>query len=152
MKRYVSNLVLTLLVLIGVFVLATGVFAANQLETHQLKLVEQSLERELATMRSTLMWENNGPQASQIQYLQGKADQWQTLTKLRVTFVDINGEVLADSAEEAATMANHLNRPEIQQAIQTGEVSFASRMSETTDKKMVYAATPVMLKGDVIGY
>lgn len=152
MKRYVSNLVLTLLVLIGVFVLATGIFAANQLESNQLQLVKQNLERQLATMRSTLVWEGNDPLASQMQYLQGKADQWQTLTKLRVTFIDLNGEVLADSAEEAATMSNHRNRPEMQQTIQTGSVAFATRLSETTDKKMVYAAMPVTLNGDTIGY
>jgi two-component system phosphate regulon sensor histidine kinase PhoR len=152
MKRYVSNLVLTLLVLIGVFVLATGIFAANQLESNQLQLVKQNLERQLASMRSSLLWEGNDPLASQMQYLQGKADQWQTLTKLRVTFIDLNGEVLADSAEEAATMSNHRNRPEMQQTIQTGSVAFATRLSETTDKKMVYAAMPVTLNGDTIGY
>jgi two-component system phosphate regulon sensor histidine kinase PhoR len=152
MKRYVSNLVLTLLVLIGVFVFATGIFAANQLESNQLQLVKQNLERQLATMRSTLVWEGNDPLASQMQYLQGKADQWQTLTKLRVTFIDLNGEVLADSAEEAATMSNHRNRPEMQQTVKTGGIAFATRLSETTGKKMVYAAMPVTLNGDTIGY
>ena len=58
---------------------------------------------------------------------------------LRITVVDPDGTVLFDTDADLMGMENHVNRPEIQQALQTGEGS-SSRMSETLDKTLFYYA------------
>ncbi len=58
---------------------------------------------------------------------------------LRITLVDENGLVLFDTDAEAAAMENHKDRPEILQALHSGEAS-ASRVSETMSKTLFYYA------------
>ena len=57
----------------------------------------------------------------------------------RVTLIDSDGRVLADSADNADKMENHLGRPEIQQAINEGE-GFEKRQSETSNRLTYYYA------------
>lgn len=61
---------------------------------------------------------------------------------LRVTFLDGQGTVLADSAADEETMESHGNRPEIKTAM-AGETGTDIRMSETTGQKTIYAARTV---------
>lgn len=58
---------------------------------------------------------------------------------LRVTIIDLKGNVLFDS--EADSLKNHLDRPEIQNAIAIGKGVSVRRKSETTGKTFFYAAT-----------
>lgn len=64
---------------------------------------------------------------------------------LRFTLVDLTGKVIFDSKkteEEEKMMENHLQREEIQEAIEKKE-SFTIRYSETFDTVMAYYAVPV---------
>lgn len=66
---------------------------------------------------------------------------------MRVTFLLENGMVLADSEAEAATVANQLNRPEIQGAL-SGDVGESLRISDTQDTLVMYAAvqlSPILI-------
>ena len=68
-------------------------------------------------------------------------------TNLRLTVVDGQGRVLADSArspQQVAAMDNHAGRPEIRRAMAAG-AGVASRRSETTGAHYVYAARSVSL-------
>jgi two-component system, OmpR family, phosphate regulon sensor histidine kinase PhoR len=65
------------------------------------------------------------------------------LLDARVTVIRPDGRVIAESEENAAVMANHLNRPEVRQAI-TGIVASEIRYSDTVDTDMLYVAAPVM--------
>ena len=67
-------------------------------------------------------------------------------TNLRVTIVAADGRVLADSQEQAAKMANHLDRPEIAAAL-AGEVGYAERDSATQSIQQMYVAVPASLAG-----
>lgn len=58
---------------------------------------------------------------------------------VRMTVVASDGRVLADSAHDPATMENHANRPEIQQAFATGQ-GRAVRHSGTLGIDLVYVA------------
>lgn len=60
-------------------------------------------------------------------------------TGMRLTLIALDGTVLADSAEDPAAMDNHLNRPEVQQALAAGRGS-AIRFSDTVRREMVYSA------------
>lgn len=58
---------------------------------------------------------------------------------VRVTFITADGTVLYDSDAEASKMENHLDRPEIQKAIQAGSGEDI-RDSSTTDSSTYYYA------------
>ena len=59
------------------------------------------------------------------------------LNGARVTFLDANGDVLADSAEGVAQGETRADRPEVLAAIESGE-GFASRRSGTVGTNMFY--------------
>jgi len=59
--------------------------------------------------------------------------------KIRITLIGSDGEVLYDNRADAAYMENHSARPEIQDAITTGEGG-AVRQSETLAKSTFYYA------------
>lgn len=59
------------------------------------------------------------------------------LNGARVTFMDAQGNVLADSAADDSNMKNHSDRSEIKDAVFGGE-GFAVRGSSTMGKNMVY--------------
>ncbi len=67
-------------------------------------------------------------------------------TQLRVTLVASDGVVLADSAQDPATMENHATRPEIAAALH-GNVGTDTRVSATLGVPQMYVAVPATLGG-----
>lgn len=67
---------------------------------------------------------------------------------MRVTLIDSQGNVLGDSTTEASNLENHLNRPEVQEALK-GEVGLERRYSTTENQKNLYVAVPVQEKPPV---
>jgi two-component system phosphate regulon sensor histidine kinase PhoR len=66
-------------------------------------------------------------------------DQFHQRSSIRVTVVDAEGMVLADSDVEEASMTNHANRPEIVQAREFG-VGKSTRKSESANAEFHYVA------------
>ena len=66
----------------------------------------------------------------------------------RVTLLDPGGKVLFDNYTMAEDMDNHLQREEVQQAIEQGE-GFASRKSDTLGKDILYYAV-VLADGNIL--
>jgi len=62
--------------------------------------------------------------------------------KYRITIVDMNGVVRADSHEDYKKMSNHNSRPEIQKAL-NNEKGFIKRYSNTLNREMLYLALPL---------
>ena len=60
-------------------------------------------------------------------------------TQTRITWIDINGNILFDNSAEAAHMENHLLRPEIQSALDIG-IGEAYRISTTLGSNTYYYA------------
>jgi len=60
----------------------------------------------------------------------------------RITIVDIDGTVLADTEADSSTMDNHATRPEIVDARRVS-VGTSRRHSRTIDKDFLYVAVPV---------
>lgn len=67
-------------------------------------------------------------------------------TGLRLTVVASNGRVLADSAQDPATMENHAARPEIAAALR-GVTGSDTRLSATLGFEQMYVAVPATLGG-----
>ncbi|HPI78234.1 MAG TPA: hypothetical protein PLK80_16010, partial [bacterium] len=64
---------------------------------------------------------------------------------IRLTVIMADGSVAADSAADADSMDNHLDRPEIAEAA-NGKAGFSSRKSDTVNKRYMYAARKAVLK------
>jgi two-component system phosphate regulon sensor histidine kinase PhoR len=71
-------------------------------------------------------------------------------TGRRVTVIDREGIVLADSEKEARDMENHFFRPEIYAALQ-GEKEMSIRFSSTLRAEMMYMSVPLEADGTIVG-
>ncbi|MBM4430865.1 MAG: PAS domain-containing sensor histidine kinase, partial [Chloroflexi bacterium] len=72
-----------------------------------------------------------------------------TLLDARVTIIGLDGIVVGESHENRLTMDNHLYRPEVQEALRTGQGS-SVRFSATIGHNMMYVAVPVTAGDTVI--
>lgn len=68
---------------------------------------------------------------------------------LRLTVIDQQGTVIADSTANPTLMENHSGRPEVLTAL-TGEQGTALRFSDTTTENLLYVAIPVYDQGQII--
>jgi two-component system phosphate regulon sensor histidine kinase PhoR len=66
--------------------------------------------------------------------------------RARVTFIDLQGVVLADSEHDPETMENHSNRPEVREALRSGRGA-STRHSKTLDRDLCYVAIPLTYDG-----
>jgi len=71
-------------------------------------------------------------------------------TDTRITIIAPDGTVLGDSEADPATMDNHLDRPEVREAIGSGQGKSARR-SSTLGTDFTYVATRITVDGDVAG-
>ena len=74
--------------------------------------------------------------------LQSFAEDYGNRIKARITFIDSEGRVLADTLRSAEEIENHGSRPEIVSAYK-GEIGKATRYSKTVNEEMFYVAYPV---------
>ena len=65
---------------------------------------------------------------------------------LRLTVVDENGKVLADTKEDSGIFDNHKDRSEVKKAL-AGEAASAVRYSTSLNQKMIYHAMPLSCNG-----
>lgn len=72
-------------------------------------------------------------------------------TGSRITVLDAAGQVLGDSDSDTAALDNHINRPEIQQAIVSGK-GWSIRFSNTLKYDLLYVAKKIMRNGEHAGF
>lgn len=65
----------------------------------------------------------------------------------RITVIDKEGVVIADSEKDPKTMENHKIRPEVAEAL-SGSVGKSRRFSVTVEEEMLYVALPLETKGN----
>jgi two-component system, OmpR family, phosphate regulon sensor histidine kinase PhoR len=70
--------------------------------------------------------------------------------KLRLTIIDTNGLVLADSDKNAEKLLNHIGRPEVQSALR-GHPGSATRFSVSVGRDLLYVAVPLMQQQQISG-
>jgi two-component system phosphate regulon sensor histidine kinase PhoR len=73
---------------------------------------------------------------------------WEDILRGRITLIGANGVVLADTERSPEAMENHLTRPEVKEALASGEGS-ALRYSATTNIYYLYFARRVETEGRV---
>jgi two-component system phosphate regulon sensor histidine kinase PhoR len=138
-------------VLIVVASLGMTFYISNKVRQVRLADLESQL---LANAR--LLADDLAPQLSQGtqgQTLDAQARHWADLLQARVTLIGADGVVLGESHEDPARMENHLDRPEVQQALATGQGS-SIRYSATLGYDMMYGAVAARdpAHGQVIGF
>jgi two-component system phosphate regulon sensor histidine kinase PhoR len=150
MKKFRFRLTLIFIVLIGSSVLAAGVFMARMLETSHIEALKGSMLRELRLIVA-VGWHAEGSEAEQLRFLTERVNLLKETAGARVTFIGMDGKVLADSDSAPATMDNHLKREEISGASASG-IGYSQRYSDTVKQNMLYAAVPIQEGGLASGY
>ena len=68
----------------------------------------------------------------------------------RITVILPDGLVIADSDKDPNTMDNHINRPEVQEALK-GDIGSSTRFSNTLNKDLMYVAIPLTNNNTLMG-
>src|SRR5438552_3102382 len=123
----------------GVLLLAAlgllGVVLVNRVEQQYLHLLQERLRREALYVQEIVCARTDEPLPNlrkQVAALHGQID-------ARLTLIDADGRVLADSQEDPAVMDNHAGRPEVREARQNG-FGVSTRHSDTVGESMMYVA------------
>ncbi len=69
---------------------------------------------------------------------------------LRLTVLNLDGHVIAETDANAAELPSHADRPEIQNALRTG-FGYADRHSSTLHQNLFYAARAISRQGHIVG-
>ncbi len=78
------------------------------------------------------------------------ARDWANLLNVRVTLIRSDGLVVGESHQDRKQMDNHLDRPEVQQALSFGQGQ-SIRFSRTVGYEMIYVAVAVHPDGEITG-
>jgi two-component system phosphate regulon sensor histidine kinase PhoR len=148
-RRLRWRIALPYVVLILVATLGFTVYISDQLR--QVRLVD--LEAELLA-DARLLAGSAAPviqDGANVKTLDELAGRWAAPLEARVTIIGADGVVLGESHEDRTQMDNHLNRPEVQEALKAGQGS-SMRYSATLGYEMMYAAVPIRTsEGQVLG-
>jgi two-component system phosphate regulon sensor histidine kinase PhoR len=150
--RYRTRLTLVFLFMIGISVLAAGLFSAQILRNSYMSSLETSMDREIRVLLATSDWAKTGSEQETVAYYSEMIHKLRESAGSRVTYIRADGKVLGDSDHDIQTMGNHLSREEIGKA-SIGKTGFAVRYSDTLGENMMYAAEAVAdSSGKPVGY
>jgi two-component system, OmpR family, phosphate regulon sensor histidine kinase PhoR len=128
-QLYISNFLVILLALLAFTLLTSYSFKSILLDQ-----VSEDLVMRAAILREDIMQRLRDGSALQA-YVKAAGERANT----RITVIAADGRVLADSWHDPARMDNHLQRPEVQQALEDNR-SMSTRYSTTLNMNTMYAA------------
>ncbi len=147
MKRSIVTRIFAFTAILSV--LAVAVFAAytvNAVRGATLTGLIDGLTRVAATVKAALSSRDPESGASMEDVVTSMARE----AGVRLTVIEADGRVLADSEQDPASMENHRLRPEVAKAL-SGETGISIRRSGTLGLDMVYVAVPIKREGKVSG-
>lgn len=139
-KKIIASYAVLIVLLAGAFTL----IIRSALEDAMLNQFEHNLSNEVELVKS--LAEERGTTLVNFSEF---ALEIKEVIGVRVTIVNQEGVVLADTDEDPASMMNHINREEISSALTTGKTSVSLRYSDTVNTDHLYAATTLTLDGDL---
>ncbi len=141
-KSFLGYVLITVL-LAGLVLL----FSFEMIRNHYIHILANDLKNLGITMRLKMapLMEGDGLDTLDIAVKRLGAE-----IKTRITIIDTDGVVLADSKEDPKSMDNHKRRPEVAEALE-GKVGQSVRFSRTVKEDMLYVAIPVERNSKVIG-
>ena len=138
-----SGYIVLLLLLSLIFIL----FSFRTIRHHYLDTLARDLENIGRTVDSRVLALLDEGRAADLEaYLQELGEKINT----RLTVINPDGVVAADSERDPAAMESHRFRPEVQEALQ-GRTGRALRYSSTVKEDMLYVALPLWRNGRVEG-
>lgn len=132
------KLLLSYAILVLVIVVPLSIVINNALEDQLLTQVSQQLSMEIELVKAYMQ-----AQDQETISFETFAGDIKNLLDLRVTIVDTEGVVLADSEESPENMDNHINREEIRKALANDTVASSVRYSNTLKTEYLYTAVPL---------
>ncbi len=126
--------------LILVTMLALGAYLSNFVRQTYVSDLESKLASEARMIGDVITPDLESAGASP--NLDPQAKHWDEILDARVTIIAPDGTVWGESEQDRATMTNHSDRPEVIQALATGEGS-SIRYSQTLRLDMLYTAITV---------
>ena len=138
MGSFRTRLTLILITMIGLSVLAAGLFMGKTFKDNHMEALQENMEREMGIILDQMEWRTGAPDSLYGYYTQ-KAEKLKKITDSRVTFIRGDGVVLGDSDHDPKTMDNHLKREEVIKAKESG-VGRAVRRSDTVKENLLYVA------------
>jgi two-component system phosphate regulon sensor histidine kinase PhoR len=126
------KLFLSALLLIATTLVVVDFYLSQYMARHQVENVEQRLAAQARLLAAELA--SVAPAG-----LEDWAKAAGTHAQARVTFIDPQGVVLAESQRDPETMENHANRPEVREAMRTG-LGSAIRYSDSVNRELCYLA------------
>lgn len=122
-------------------------FSFRTIKSHYLNTLARDLENLGRVMHPTVLSLLEGRRFAELDaFLKKQGNEIRT----RLTVIDPDGVVLADSDEDPEKMENHRFRPEVYEALQGG-YGRALRYSSTIKEEMLYVALPLKTDAGIIG-
>jgi two-component system phosphate regulon sensor histidine kinase PhoR len=134
--------------LICLILIGLGIYLVNSIRQTKLKDIEDQLTADgflLADYLNSLLTENEIRSID----LDSQARRWAELMGARVTIIAPDGSVIGESDALRENMDNHLERPEIQEALANG-IGKSLRFSDTEGENEMYVAIPVQQNTKVV--
>jgi two-component system phosphate regulon sensor histidine kinase PhoR len=141
----IPNIILILLIM-----LLLGLILSNVVRQSYLVNLENSL-REQALLISDALSSKVESNNQSVESLDDLAKHWSKLLNSRVTLIDSDGVVVGESDDDYTQMDNHINRPEVQEALNDG-LGIRIRRSPTLGYELMYVAVPIEANGELQGF
>lgn len=136
--------ILLILTMAGLAWFLSNFIYQNNLNTIRVQLFS---EARLFSSQAQPYFQNKPPDNARLNQL---AAHFATQLNVRATLILPDGTVIVDTAADPAQMENHLNRPEVQQALK-GQEDSEIRPSNTLKVQLLYTAVPIRIDNQVIG-
>ncbi len=136
--------------LVSVILLGLGIFLTGYISRVTMQNLTKYVTSQAMTMADMLSggWQT---ESADVALMSRYAGQWAEDVNGRVTILAADGTVIGESDHDTAGMENHLNRPEIRQAVREG-TGVSTRFSTTLGARLMYAAASVIADGQTVGF
>ena len=142
------RIVLSYTVLIIVSMGAVSIYLVDFVRDTYIASVEQRLEREAVLAAESLApFFDDGADVDGLREAGARIGR---LIDARVTVIDRDGAVLADTWQPPEELQNQGRRPEVRDAL-AGGISWSTRVSAALGEELLYTAAPIRADGELVG-
>ncbi|EAD2031909.1 PAS domain-containing protein [Listeria monocytogenes] len=151
MKKLWLKIGLSFFILFFVVMVIVGVFSGELMKSTYLNMKESQLEDDAKILLQTTNMENLDLDKDAAT-IQKSLDPLGEDIDARITVIDSEGDVVADTKKNPKKLDNHMNRPEVTDILKKGEsVGISIRESDSLGYSMLYVAVPVKHQGKTDG-
>ncbi|EFR8994923.1 cell wall metabolism sensor histidine kinase WalK [Listeria monocytogenes] len=151
MKKLWLKIGLSFFILFFVMMVIVGVFSGELMKSTYLNMKESQLEDDAKILLQTTNMENLDLDKDAAT-IQKSLDPLGEDIDARITVIDSEGDVVADTKKDPEKLDNHMNRPEVTDILKKGEsVGISIRESDSLGYSMLYVAVPVKHQGKTDG-